>query len=192
MGRVSSAEKIVRQAVKMNGQKDLPADWKLTPIHKKDDKRYYVFHLFCSKNLAMKTIILYVNWFANSFVYYGLTLNSGKLNDNLMIQFLLNGLMEIPAYSFSLWILLKRGRKVPYVTMMMIGGIALFCTMAVPKNAFPNNWPIVVLALIGKLMITGRIKLQTINTTILSINTSVFQVPLQSSTCIQQRSIQLW
>ena len=79
-----------------------------------------MFDLFKHKNLAFKTLILYFNWFANSFVYYGLTLNSGNLGGTIMVNFLLNGAMEIPAYAFSLWILLKRGRKVPYVSMMLV------------------------------------------------------------------------
>ena len=38
--------------------------------------------LFRTPNMAKKTLILYFNWFANSFVYYGLTLNSGNLVRN--------------------------------------------------------------------------------------------------------------
>ena len=106
--------------------------------------------------MAAKTLIMYFNWFANSFVYYGLTLNVKSLTGSTMTDFLLNGAMEIPAYLFSGWILLKQGRKLPYVGMMLTAGVALFCTMLVPAGVYPLNWPAVTLSLIGKLCITGK------------------------------------
>lgn len=159
VGKVKQAEKIVRKAAKINGN-ELPEEWHLNPILKEDEKKASFFDLFRHKNLALKTFILYFNWFANSFVYYGLTLNSGSLGGTVMVNFLLAGVTEIPAYIFSCWVLLKRGRKVPYVCMMITGGIALLCTMAVPKSEDENdgNWGAVTLALIGKLMITGCYK----------------------------------
>lgn len=157
-GKVAEAEKIVREAVELNGRV-LPADWKLQPIPSQTSKDVSpfmsFFQLFLHKHLCIKTLILYFNWFANSFVYYGLTLNSGNLGGTIMVNFLLNGAMEIPAYLFSLYILLKKGRKRPYVIMIITGGVALFLTIAIPRDVFAYNWPLVVLALIGKLMITG-------------------------------------
>ena len=157
VGRIDEAEEIVRKAADMNGRV-LPPNWRLKQVQ--DDssgkKKATVFDLLSRKHMALKTLIMYLNWFTNSFVYYGLSLNSGSLAGSTMTNFLLNGAMEIPAYIFSTWILLKKGRKMPYVALMLLGGIALFCTMAVPKNAFPHNWPAVVLSLIGKLCITGK------------------------------------
>ena len=103
----------------------------------------------------MKTLILYYNWFAISFVYYGLTLNSGNLGGTIMINFLLNGLVEIPAYTFGMYVLLYLGRKIPFSGMMLVGGIALLFTMAVPRDVYTANWPAVALAMVGKLCITG-------------------------------------
>ena len=160
-GRVDEAEKIVREAADFNGL-TLARDWKLKPLSTKAEEegkgRATLLDLFKHKNLAIKTLILYFNWFANSFVYYGLTLNSGSLGGTIMVNFLLNGLMEIPAYTFSLFILLKKGRKLPYASMMVVGGIALFCTTLVPRDVYAYNWPQVVLAMIGKLMISGKKK----------------------------------
>ena len=50
-----------------------------------------VLDLFRHRSLAAKTLILYFNWFANSVVYYGLTLNSGNLGGTVMVNFVLNG-----------------------------------------------------------------------------------------------------
>ena len=154
-GQFDRAEELVRDAVKMNKKKELPDDWHLKPLIQKGEKKSNIIDLFRTRNMAMKTLILYFNWFANSFVYYGLTLNSGNLGGTIMINFLLNGLTEIPAYSFALFILLKKGRKLPYATFMLLGGVFLFLTIVIPRDAFPHNWPIVLMAVLGKMCITG-------------------------------------
>ena len=73
--------------------------------------------------------------------------------------------MEIPAYTICMWVLLKKGRKLPYVLMMLTAGASLLLTMAVPRGVYAYNWPQVVLALIGKLMITGT-SLNTLSRTL--------------------------
>jgi hypothetical protein len=99
-----------------------------------------------------------VHRFANSFVYYGLTFNSSNLGGSIMVNFLLNGLTEIPACALSLFILLKKGRKLPYATFMILAGVFLLCTILIPRDMFRYNWPIVLMAVMGKMCITGEIK----------------------------------
>lgn len=157
VGKLDKAEMTIRQAAEMNGRV-LPETWKLQPViedQDKEAKKGNLFDLFKHKNLAIKTLILYFNWFTNSFVYYGLTLNTGKIAGSVHLNFFLNGLMEIPAYIICMIVLKTVGRKLPYCVMLGIGGLALLCTIAIPKDYFYNNWPIVVLAMIGKLCITG-------------------------------------
>ena len=59
------------------------------------------------RNLIVWTLVIYLNWFANSFVYYGLTLNSGSIGGSYQWNFFINGILEIPAYSITLYVLLK-------------------------------------------------------------------------------------
>ena len=160
-GKVEEAEALVRLAAKTN-DRTLPPGWKLHDIIAEGDEtgngkktKPNVFHLFKKPHLAAKTVILYFVWFSNSFVYYGLTLNSEDIGGSVMLNFLLGGLTEIPAYLFSLWILLKKGRKIPFAGMMIVAGISLFSTMAVPRGSYVKNWPVVALVMVGKLCITG-------------------------------------
>ena len=70
----------------------LPPDWHLEQNHPhhepsttQDDvtvvksNKSSFFDLFRHKLLLRKTLILYLNWFTNSLVYYGMTLNAGSL-----------------------------------------------------------------------------------------------------------------
>ena len=124
---------MISSSFKVNGKAAHPDDWHLKPVTKSSDQKANLLTLFKTPNMAKKTLILYFNWFANSFVYYGLTLNSGNLGGTVMVNFLLNGVTEIPAYSFSLYVLLKKGRKLPYSVFMILGGIFLFLTIIIPR-----------------------------------------------------------
>ena len=49
--------------------------------------------LFCSRGLLRTTLIMYYLFFTNSFVYYGLTLNSGSLiPGNIHFNIIVSGL----------------------------------------------------------------------------------------------------
>lgn len=158
-GQIEKAEAICRQAAKENG-KPLPDTWHLKHLSDKKDEeaKGNVFMLFMHKHMAMKTLIFYFNWFANSFVYYGLTLNTGSIAGGLYLNFFLNGVLEIPSYALSLFCLKKFGRKIPYVSFILLAGIALFCTVIIPQDVFHNNWPIVTMAMLGKFFISGNLK----------------------------------
>ncbi len=94
------------------------------------EKKGNLFDLFKTKNMveihcaflltdgrnifafqAIKTIVLYLNWFTNSLVYYGLTLNTGSFGGSFLLNFVVNGLLEIPAYVIGLFIILKASVK---------------------------------------------------------------------------------
>ncbi len=133
--------------------------------------------LFRRRNLALWTLVIFFNWFANSFVYYGLTLNSGSIGGSYQLNFLLNGIFELPAYTITLYVLLKVclsansilvtativdnfqcGRRMPYVVLMLLGAASLLCTTLVSKNdddSGSSNWPVVALAMAGKFCVTG-------------------------------------
>merc|ERR1719268_648994 len=49
---------------------------------------------------------------------------------------------------------LKCGRKYPYMIGSAITGVMFLCTLFVPRDVYPSNWPIVVLALIGNFSTT--------------------------------------
>merc|ERR1712013_678011 len=52
--------------------------------------------LFTNSALRRSTLVMYYLWFTNSFVYYGLTLNSGSLlPGSLHINFVIGGALEV-------------------------------------------------------------------------------------------------
>ena len=157
VGRIEEAEEILRAGAKYNNIQ-LPADFKLQPVQSPDCglKRRTVLDLFRYRNMRTKTLILYYNWFVNSFAYYGLSLNMGTLTGgtNIYLNFTISGLLEIPAYAAAIFLLLYWGRRVPYFLSILLCGFSLLAIVFIPQGMFANDWPAVVLTLLGKMCVT--------------------------------------
>ena len=126
---------VVRQGAKFNGI-TLPEDFHLKPVQiEKHTKRRTMIDLMRSPNMRSKTLILFYNWFVNAFAYFGLSLNMGQLTGgaNIYLNFILGGLLEIPAYLAALLILQRWGRRVPYFVSMLLCGISLISIMLIPR-----------------------------------------------------------
>merc|ERR550525_1343072 len=106
--------------------------------------------LFSSYRMCTRTLIMYYLWFTNSFVYYGLTLNSGSLiPGNLHINFVIGGALEVVAYILTIIALIYFGRRISMSVTMVFGGLYLLLTPAVPVAGKA------VLGQLGKFAITG-------------------------------------
>ncbi|GAB0091498.1 Organic cation transporter protein [Sergentomyia squamirostris] len=111
-----------------------------------------LFDLFRYPNLRKKSLLIFFDWFVNSGTYYGLSWNTNNLGGNDLLNFVISGAVEIPAYTFLLFTLNRWGRKTILCGCMLTAGAMLLLTMAVPET---QNWLIVVLAMLGKLAITA-------------------------------------
>jgi hypothetical protein len=57
---------------------------------------------------------------------------------------------EVPADILPILALNRLGRRWIDVSTFLMGGLVCMLTAAVPQGMFPYEWPIVVLAMIGK------------------------------------------
>ncbi|KAF5290279.1 hypothetical protein FQR65_LT11613 [Abscondita terminalis] len=154
-GRIEEAKTIVRAAAKENNVK-ISEDHLhalLSPdVKEKDSKENSatVLDIFKHRKILIRSLVIFFDWIVNSMTYYGLSWNTSNLGGNDYINFVISGAVEIPAYSFLLLTLNRWGRKYILCGCMVVAGVALLLTMAVP-----NGWPIITLAMIGKLAITS-------------------------------------
>lgn len=139
-GKVEEAKVILEKAAKRNGR-TWPKDFHLVSTSKAhlevdtDEPKASVIDLFRTPNLRKNTLIQYFNWFTASFVYYGLTFDSGTIvPGNIYINFLVGGIIEFPAYMLCLVILYFIGRRLPLAFMYFLGGVALLLTLAMPAG----------------------------------------------------------
>ena len=101
--------------------------------------------------LRRTTLILLYIWFANVLVYFGFTLNSGKLfPGDLHVNILICAALEFLAYTVSIFSFLYLGRRLSISSFMVLGGLSLLLTTVVTSEVGKS-----VFSQLGKLMITA-------------------------------------
>ncbi|XP_020278387.1 organic cation transporter protein isoform X2 [Pseudomyrmex gracilis] len=156
-GRHQEAKDLLQRASLENGV-EMPDEMLDTLLNnnsedsKPDMRKPSLFDLFRYPNLRRKSIVLFFNWLVNSGMYYGLSWHASNLGGNDYVNFVISGVVEIPAYTFLIFTLNRWGRKIILCGCMMLSGLALIATLFVPSDM---SWLIVCLAMIGKLAITS-------------------------------------
>lgn len=82
-----------------------------------------ILDLFKTPNLRKKTLNVMLCWFANSIVYYGLSLSTGNLEGNPYFMLFVMGLIEQPSYVITVYLMDKLGRRSLTAVEMMVGGV---------------------------------------------------------------------
>ncbi|XP_078666051.1 organic cation transporter protein-like isoform X2 [Branchiostoma floridae x Branchiostoma belcheri] len=119
---------------------------------KKKEKVFTFIDLFRTQNLRKWSVNIFFNWIVNTLVYYGISLNTAALSGNLYLNFAISGLIEIPAYLISIFILDRFGRRWPLCGLLLFGGIACIVAFFIPKHL---GWMTTTLAMTGKFCITA-------------------------------------
>jgi len=99
-----------------------------------DERSYGISDLFRTPVLRSRAINVAFNWFANSIVYYGLSLNTGNLPGNPYLVLFLIGLAEIPGYLLVIGLVDITGRRSLCSTLMLLGGFACIIVAFIPTG----------------------------------------------------------
>lgn len=159
-GRVGEALVIVQRGLRMNGNDvdidaaKLISEAKVQHV-RQEDRSYGASDLFKTPNLRKKMLNVCLNWFANSLVYYGLSLNAGNLVGNPFLMLFLSGLVEIPSYILMICLMDRTGRRCVVSTFMLIGGVCCIVASSVPTESSLAASAIVAIVLFGKACIAG-------------------------------------
>ncbi|CAH2229086.1 jg2531 [Pararge aegeria aegeria] len=156
-GRARESVAIIEKALKMNGSTEtvetsvLVSQCKATCAKYSDDESRGTCDLFKTPNMLKKTLIICGCWFANSVVYYGLSLNAGKLNGNPYFILFLMGVVEMPSYVIITYFLDRVGHRALISVMMLLGGVSCLVVVALPHGSTSATGVVMV----GKLFISG-------------------------------------
>lgn len=153
-GRIPEAQKILADARKFNGD---PIDEDKIELRKPaatGAAQGSFFDIVKHPILRWQVLIMYFNWFTTALIMYGLALSWKELTGGLYLNFIIGTLLDFPAKTLAMILVLKVGRKYPYMAGSAITGTMFLITIFIPRDYFPGNWPIVVLALIGNFCTT--------------------------------------
>lgn len=156
-GRTAEAVKIVAKGVKTN-KRGIPLDVdyylsKTNGVPKEEEEPVSggIGDLFRTPNLRMKTLNVCFCWFANSLVYYGLSLSTGKLNGNPFTILFLMGLVEMPSYAVIILVLDRLGRRSITSSLMLAGGLCCILAACIAQGSITAT----SVVMLGKLFIAG-------------------------------------
>ncbi|XP_066300935.1 organic cation transporter protein-like isoform X1 [Branchiostoma lanceolatum] len=159
-GRDEEVAAIMRRAAKVNGV-TLPDEVFTTKkVHietPKDERTYTVVDLVRTPNMAKKSLLVFINWLVITLVYYGLSLNTSNLGGDDYLNFFIGGVVEIPAYISSIYVVDTFGRPKTHAGYMMIGAVGcIICPFLtapyLPERLNPLS---ITLAMVGKFGITA-------------------------------------
>lgn len=155
-GRFKESIDIVATALKMNKKPELDTAYyaskaKSSPASSVEQPSANLSDLFRTPNLRQKTLNVCLNWFANSLVYYGLSLGVGSLPGNPFLILFINAIVEIPSYITVVILLDKLGRRSITSFLMLLGGICCIVAVHMAKGETMTT----TVVMMGKLFIAG-------------------------------------
>lgn len=154
-GRKEEAIRILANLAKHNN-KELSKEVLYSLEVDESSQKGKLWQLFSTKVLALRTLVLCLNWFVVSMAYYGVILNVGNIGGDFYLNLVLLTIIEYPVKISTLFILNRLGRKKVYVAYMLVGGIMCIGTIyPVVKKHESLNWLLVTLSVLGKMFVSG-------------------------------------
>ncbi|XP_056374361.1 solute carrier family 22 member 13-like isoform X2 [Hyla sarda] len=145
-GKNEKAKDLLQKAAHMN-KKELSEEILHQLQEEKQTQSGNMIDLFRNPTLRKRTLIGCFIWFANSLVYYGLSMNVGSFGLDIYLTQLIFGAVEIPARLGSMFAVQIFGRRLSQSVYLLLGGTACLIITAIPKEL---SIGITVLAVIGK------------------------------------------
>lgn len=100
--------------------------------------RSIVIQLCAHKKLLIHVVVLSILWATDTFLYYGLSLYSSDLAGDKYINYVLSGVIEIPSYLMSPYLLNKLGRRLFVGASHLLAAGAFFLLLFVGESTCPG------------------------------------------------------
>ncbi|KAJ8921358.1 hypothetical protein NQ315_002973 [Exocentrus adspersus] len=151
VNRVEKARNVILQIARTN-KKQIPSEAidKLVSIRKEQDKETKTesfLETVKSKVLLLRTIHCSFTWICCTFVYYGLTIHSVSISENIYLSFIFSVAVEIPGYVTYFYVNEKMGRRLMMFFTLILAGISCVAVGFIPEDYY---WFKLSVFLIGK------------------------------------------
>ena len=154
-GRTIEAKKILKKISLWNKRPLVTNMVNQRPRKVLNERKTNMFHLFCTKDLAINTIVLGIGFFSVATGYYGMIIGCGNLSkdSSVYINFFLSSIVELPAYFAICYALQKYGRKWPNIVGLAMGAICCLVLTVMPDF---DAWSIarVSIGVLGRCFVT--------------------------------------
>ncbi|XP_055898791.1 organic cation transporter protein-like [Biomphalaria glabrata] len=127
----------------------------IVDVEKEGNSTGKFIDIFKYSVLALRALIVFINWFGVTLVFYGLTFNVATLGGDIYLNFFLSSVVETLGYTLCLLAIPRIGRKRFHcLAMFLSGGACLsFVIPAFLKTKEP--WVSIFLSSVGKFGASG-------------------------------------
>ncbi|XP_054672308.1 solute carrier family 22 member 13-like [Grus americana] len=150
-GRTEEAKKVLQKAASIN-KRTIPPGLLEQLKPETQPKSASILDLFRKKHLWKVTLIMSCTWFADSLVYYGLSLNVTSFGLDIYLTQLAFGAVELPARFSCIFLLQWFGRKKTQAVLLLLSGLMCLIITGIPED---QPMATTVLAIIGKFTATA-------------------------------------
>ncbi|CAG2054853.1 unnamed protein product, partial [Timema podura] len=137
-GRQTEAKQILNKVAKTNNvvipEKVLDNLGAVTTNDDEGKGKHSALDLVRYPNLRNRSLNIFFNWFVISCTYFGLSWNSSSLGGNDYLNFLISGLVEIPAPGLLILTLDRWGRKPLFTGTMLLTASVLLLSNLIPQG----------------------------------------------------------
>lgn len=154
-GRNREAEEILSETARVNKGYIIKPVLRRQAEPKKDDSSKGIIGIFKHRTTCWITLNLCQLFFVNSLVYYGLSLNVKNLGGSLYVNFILNGVVELPSLVFTTCVMSWLGRRKALFISMMGAAVSCFTCMRLLETSSSAQFLISGVAISGKFFINS-------------------------------------
>lgn len=97
-------------------------------------KKHSILDLFTTRNIARRTISVWLIWFTGSLGYYVFSLSSVSLGGNEYFNLFLTGLVEIPSYIIACIGMDRLGRRNTCAPFLLLSALICGSIMLIPQD----------------------------------------------------------
>uniref|UniRef100_A0A8C6IY70 Uncharacterized protein n=1 Tax=Melopsittacus undulatus TaxID=13146 RepID=A0A8C6IY70_MELUD len=133
-GRIEEAKKLLQKAAAINKRTLPPELLEQVPAGAVFVAPGSTLDLFRKKHLRKVTLIMTCTWFADSLVYYGLSLNVSGFGLNVYLTQLAFGGVELPARISCIFLLQWFGRKKTQAAVLLLSGLMCLVITGIPEG----------------------------------------------------------
>ncbi|KAH0820178.1 hypothetical protein GEV33_002614 [Tenebrio molitor] len=153
--KITEAQEILKNIAKINGSELTEETLKSIPYIEQTDKaeendKIPLMAILRKKSLLIRIIHCSFTWICCNFPYYGLTIQSVALSQDIYVNYMCVSVVEIPAYILAYGALDRIGRKKTLALSLILTGVACISVDFIR----PGSPLALVVFLSGKLFVT--------------------------------------